>query len=209
MGPSPDRNGACKQPEPFGRQCHDTAAAVAPPGPTNGMRAAVNVVLSISSSDATAPMSGSSGRLRDIINENCPLVSPLGRSASSERRASALAARCTCRQRHEIADHKRSSQMLGLLPVGYQDKAKITLISMYLPPPTHTHRIYIDINIWETILTHPSINYPTIWPYRVTRVGGYDNAQIPSCGILFVVGTISPRLARRLFRLRANPGMLG
>ena len=101
------------------------------------MRAAVNVVLSISSSDATAPMSGSSGRLRDIINENCPLVSPLGRSASSEHRASALAARCTCRQRHEIADHKRSSQMLGLLPVGYQVSQDNIDINVLAPPHTH------------------------------------------------------------------------
>jgi hypothetical protein len=65
----------------------------------NGLRAAVNVVRSIPSSDATAPMSGGSGRFRDIISENCPLVSPIGRSASSKRRASALAARCTWRQR--------------------------------------------------------------------------------------------------------------
>jgi hypothetical protein len=61
-----------------------------------GLSAAVKVVLSIPSSDATAPMSGGgSGRFKDIINENCPLVSPIGRNASSKRRANALAARCT------------------------------------------------------------------------------------------------------------------
>lgn len=61
----------------------------------NGLRAAVRVVRSIPSSDATALMSGGSGRFRDIISENCPLVSAIGRSAPSKRRASALAARCT------------------------------------------------------------------------------------------------------------------
>ena len=35
-----------------------------------GLRAAVNVVRSIPNSEATAPMSGGSGRLRDIISEN-------------------------------------------------------------------------------------------------------------------------------------------
>lgn len=61
----------------------------------NGLRAAVNVVRSIPSSDATGPMSGGFGRFRDINRENWPLVSPTGRSASSKRRASARAARCT------------------------------------------------------------------------------------------------------------------
>lgn len=61
----------------------------------NGLRAAVNVVRSIPSSEATALMSAGSGRFSDISSENCPLVSPAGRSARSKRRASALAARWT------------------------------------------------------------------------------------------------------------------
>jgi hypothetical protein len=61
----------------------------------NGLRAAVNVVRSIPRRDETAPMSGGLGRFRDIMSENWPLVSPIGRRASSKRRASALAARCT------------------------------------------------------------------------------------------------------------------
>jgi hypothetical protein len=60
-----------------------------------GLRAAVNVVRSIASSDATAAIDGGSGRFKDIISENCPFVRPSGRNASSNRRASALAARCT------------------------------------------------------------------------------------------------------------------
>ena len=42
---------------------------------------------------------GGTGPLSAIIKENCPLVSAAGRSASSKRRASARAARCTCRHR--------------------------------------------------------------------------------------------------------------
>jgi hypothetical protein len=61
----------------------------------NGFRAAVKVVRSIASKDATAPIVGASGRFKDIISENCPLVRPSGRSAVSKRRASARAARCT------------------------------------------------------------------------------------------------------------------
>jgi hypothetical protein len=61
----------------------------------SGFRAAVKVVRSIASKDATAPIVGASGRLSDIISENCPLVRPSGRSAVSKRRASARAARCT------------------------------------------------------------------------------------------------------------------
>jgi hypothetical protein len=61
----------------------------------SGFRAAVKVVLSIASNEATAPISGGSGRFKDIINENCPLVRPSGRSALSKRRASIRAARCT------------------------------------------------------------------------------------------------------------------
>jgi len=61
----------------------------------SGFRAALNVVRSIASSDATAPMVGASGRFKDIISENWPLVIPSGRSALSKPRASARAARCT------------------------------------------------------------------------------------------------------------------
>lgn len=65
----------------------------------NGLIAAVSVVRSIPSSVATADMPAGSGRFKDIISENCPLVIPSGRNASSKRRASALAARCTWRHR--------------------------------------------------------------------------------------------------------------
>jgi len=61
----------------------------------SGFRTAVKVVRSIASSDATAPMVGASGRFKDIISENCPLVIPSGRSALSKPRASVRAARCT------------------------------------------------------------------------------------------------------------------
>jgi hypothetical protein len=47
----------------------------------------------MASKDATEPMLGGSGRFSDIIVEYCPLVRPSGRSASSNRRASARAAR--------------------------------------------------------------------------------------------------------------------
>jgi hypothetical protein len=53
----------------------------------------------MASSEATGPIGGGSGRLSDIISENCPFVSPTGLSASSKSRAKARAARCTCRQR--------------------------------------------------------------------------------------------------------------
>ena len=61
----------------------------------SGLRAAVKVVRSIASNDATAPIAGASGRFNDIIIENCPFVRPSGRSAVSKRRARARAARCT------------------------------------------------------------------------------------------------------------------
>lgn len=67
----------------------------------SGFRAAVKVVRSIASNDATTPIAGASGRFKDIISENCPWVRPSGRSALSKCRASARAARCTCRQRQE------------------------------------------------------------------------------------------------------------
>jgi hypothetical protein len=59
----------------------------------SGFRAALKVVRSIASNDATAPIAGASGRFKDIIRENCPLVRPSGRSALSKRRASVRAAR--------------------------------------------------------------------------------------------------------------------
>jgi hypothetical protein len=62
---------------------------------SSGFNAAVNVVRSIASREATGPMDGGSGRLRDINNENCPFVRPNGRNASSNRRARERAARCT------------------------------------------------------------------------------------------------------------------
>ena len=61
----------------------------------SGFRAAVNVVRSIASNEATDPMVGALGRFKDINSENCPFVRPSGRSAVSKRRASARAARCT------------------------------------------------------------------------------------------------------------------
>ena len=60
----------------------------------SGLSAAVSVVRSMDSSDATEPMLGGSGRLSAIIIEYWPLVRPSGRSASSNRRASPRAARC-------------------------------------------------------------------------------------------------------------------
>jgi hypothetical protein len=67
----------------------------------SGFSAAVKVVRSIASKDATAPIVGASGRFKDIINENCQLVRPSGRNALSNCRARARAARCTWRQRQE------------------------------------------------------------------------------------------------------------
>jgi hypothetical protein len=61
----------------------------------SGFSAAVKVVRSIASKEATAPIVGASGRFKDTISENCPLVRPSGRSALSKRRASVRAARST------------------------------------------------------------------------------------------------------------------
>ncbi len=71
------------------------------PRRSRGFNAAVNVVRSMASSDATGPIEGGSGRFSDISSENCPFVSPCGRSASSNRRPRARAARCTCRHRQQ------------------------------------------------------------------------------------------------------------
>jgi hypothetical protein len=62
---------------------------------SSGFKAAVSVVRSIESNDATGRIDGGSGRLSDINSENCPFVSSNGRKASSNLRASARAARCT------------------------------------------------------------------------------------------------------------------
>jgi hypothetical protein len=67
----------------------------------SGFSAAVKVVRSIASNDATDPIVGAAGRFKDIISENCPLVRSSGRNALSNRRARARAARCTCRQRQQ------------------------------------------------------------------------------------------------------------
>jgi hypothetical protein len=68
---------------------------------SSGFKAAVSVVRSIANSDATGRIDGGSGRFSDINSENCPFVSSNGRSASSNRRAKARAARCTCRHRQQ------------------------------------------------------------------------------------------------------------
>ena len=59
----------------------------------------MSVVRSIARSAATEPIDGALGRFSDISSENCPLVSPTGRSASSKRRARARAARWAARHR--------------------------------------------------------------------------------------------------------------
>jgi hypothetical protein len=63
------------------------------PRRSNGFKAAVSVVRSIASKDATSAIAGGAGRFRDISNENCPFVRSSDRSASSKRRARARAAR--------------------------------------------------------------------------------------------------------------------
>jgi hypothetical protein len=90
------------------RQSHPAAASIlgtggyrANPGLSNGFRAAVNGVRSIARKDATAAIAGGWGGFNDIGSENYPLVRPTDRSASSKRRAGALAARCPCRQRQQ------------------------------------------------------------------------------------------------------------
>lgn len=77
------------------RRSDGSVVILSRPRRRKGLRAAVSVVGSIASSAATAPMVGGAGRFRDIINENCPFVRPIGLSASSKRRAKARAARCT------------------------------------------------------------------------------------------------------------------
>ena len=69
------------------------------PRRSSGLTLAVTVVRSMASRAETSLMLGGCGRLSDIRSENWPWVSASGRNASSKRRASARAARCTCRQR--------------------------------------------------------------------------------------------------------------
>ena len=65
------------------RRSPGSAATVTNPRRSNGFNAAVNVVRSIASKDATAAIAGGSGRFNDISNENCPFVRSSDRSASS------------------------------------------------------------------------------------------------------------------------------
>ena len=76
-----------------------SALILSKPRRCNGLRAAVKVVRSIPSSDATAPIAGGSTRFSAITSENCPLVSPIGRSASSKGRGCALTAGGASRHR--------------------------------------------------------------------------------------------------------------
>jgi hypothetical protein len=77
------------------RRSNEPGSILTSPRRSSGFKAAVNVVRSIASSDATGPIAGGSGRFNDIKSENCPFVSPKGRNASSNRRAKERAARCT------------------------------------------------------------------------------------------------------------------
>jgi len=110
------------------RRSIESAVTLTRPLRCSGLRAAVNVVRSMASSDATDAMPGASGRFNDISRENCPFVRPRGRRASSKRRASALAARWTCR--HRQASRTRSVVSKG----GFVtlDTVQIILISTYL-----------------------------------------------------------------------------
>jgi hypothetical protein len=77
------------------RRSSRSGATLTSPRRSSGFSAAVRVVRSMASSEATEAMAGGSGRFSDIISENWPFVRPKGRSASSKRRARARAARCT------------------------------------------------------------------------------------------------------------------
>jgi hypothetical protein len=83
------------------RRSEGSVATVSRPRRSSGLIAAVRVVRSMPRRDETDAMLAGSGRLSDIRRENWPLVRPIGRSASSKRRASARAALCTCRQRQQ------------------------------------------------------------------------------------------------------------
>lgn len=81
------------------RRSDGSDSTVTRPRRSRGFNAAVRVVRSMASREATGPIGGGSGLFSDMSSENCPLVSSKGRSASSKRRASARAARCTWRHR--------------------------------------------------------------------------------------------------------------
>ena len=87
VGVLPDGDGlVAEQSSPLRGQRHQTAAAVAAGSVviltrarrSRGLRAAVKVVRSIASSDATAAMAGGFGRFRDIMSENCARLSGRG-----------------------------------------------------------------------------------------------------------------------------------
>jgi hypothetical protein len=83
------------------RRSDGSAVTLTRPRRSSGLSAAVKVVRSMASSEATGPMPGGSGRFNDISKENWPFVSPTGRNSSSKYLASARAALCTCRQRQQ------------------------------------------------------------------------------------------------------------
>jgi hypothetical protein len=76
------------------RRSPGAAATLTSPRRSNGFNAAVNVVRSIASKEATSAIAGGARRFSDMSNENCPFVRSSRRSAASNRRASARAARC-------------------------------------------------------------------------------------------------------------------
>ena len=92
------------------RRSAGSLATVTRPRRWSGLSAAVSVVRSMASRVATDASPAGSGRLSDIMRENWPLVRPMGRSASSKRRASARAARCTCRQRQQSRTRRVASK---------------------------------------------------------------------------------------------------
>lgn len=78
-----------------------SAEILTKPRLSNGFKAAVSVVRSMASRDATGPIGGGAGRFSAMSRENCPFVRSNGRSTSSKRRANARAARCTCKHRQQ------------------------------------------------------------------------------------------------------------
>jgi len=62
------------------RRSASSIVMVTSPRRSSGFRFAVRVVRSIASSAAILPSPGGSGWFNDISSENCPLVSPSGRS---------------------------------------------------------------------------------------------------------------------------------
>jgi hypothetical protein len=81
------------------RRSRESIATSTNPRRSSGFSAAVSVVRSMARNLAMALIVGGSGRLSDIISENWPLVRPSGLNASSNRLASARAARWACRHR--------------------------------------------------------------------------------------------------------------